>query len=160
MHNAAMHNAVPSGVTLRAVFDQELMYLIGLRNAIFSGFATRDYAEKSHFDRSDNGATLGLRCSRGVVGRPFSYSFVQPTVRCRGKIGVIVLQPFGTFMSWRGDRCEHTSSVDAEEFYQKAAESFRVASMGVVAAQQMKLLSVSSAKSLTGEMIYWRAYEH
>jgi len=108
---------------------------------------------------TDNGATLGLRCSDGIVDRPYSYSFVLPTVSCEGRMGVIAAQPFGTLTSWVGGRCEHTSSVDPIEFYE-VGRRFRVPSVGVVAVQQEKMLSVASKKCLeTGKVVYWPAFE-
>ena len=68
-------------------------------------------------------------------------------------------QSFGTMTSWRGDRCEHTSSIDAATFYQKVAKDFKVPLVGIVAAQHMKLLRVSLAKTLAKDMVYWPAFE-
>jgi hypothetical protein len=88
--DGAASKAVPSGIVLISILvvHSILARLVGLREAIFSRFASKDYAEKSHFDTTDNGATMGLRCSDGVIGRPYSYSFVQPN-ECvvRGEIG-------------------------------------------------------------------------
>lgn len=49
--------------------------------------------------------------------------------------------------------------MDAVTFYQKVAEGFRVPSVGVVAAQHMKLLRVTLAKTLAKDVVYWPAYE-
>jgi hypothetical protein len=72
---------------------------IGFRNTIFSGFASYDYVELSHFDMTDNGATIGVWCLEGVDDRLYHYNFVHPTVSCEGLTGIIVTQPFGTMTS-------------------------------------------------------------
>ncbi len=143
-----------------------LTCLIGLRNAIFSGFATQDYAELSHFDLTDNGATLGLRCCNSIVERPYSYSFILLTIMYEGQMGVIVEQSIGTMTAWMGGRCEHTSSVDPIEFgdgmkpvLEPLALS-RVPSVGLIAVQQKKMLSVAFKRRLeTGKVVYFPAFE-
>ena len=132
---------------------------IGFRNAIFSGFASYDYAELSHFDMTDNGATIGVRCSEGVDDRPYRYNFVHPTVSCEGLMGIIVTQPFGTMTSWLASRCEHTSSIDPIEFYDMSQSPSREPSIGVVAAQQAKLLSGASRnEGQTNEIVWWQPF--
>jgi hypothetical protein len=83
---------------------------------------------------------MGLRCSDGVIGRPYSYSFVQLNVSCEGKFGIIVTQVFGTLF-WCASETEHTSTVDRVEFYNAVAASFRIPSPGAVIVHQLKLLS-------------------
>src|SRR5271170_4658903 len=64
--DGAAHRAVPSGIqshVLICILHSMLTRPVGLREAIFSGFASKDYAEKSHFDTTGNGATMGLWCS-------------------------------------------------------------------------------------------------
>ena len=136
-----------------------LTRFVGLREATFSGFASKDYAEKSHFDMRDNGATMGLRCSDGVLGRPFSYSFVQPNVWCDGRLGIIVAQVFGTLLFWCASETEHTSTADPVEFYNMVVAPLRIPLVGAVIAQQLKLLSVGKNKSLEMERaVYWPAF--
>ena len=136
-----------------------LSRLVGLREATFSGFASKDYAKKSHFDMRDNGATMGLRCSDGVIGRSYSYSFVQPNVWCEGRLGIIVTQVFGTLSFWCASGNEHTSTVDPVEFYNAVAASLRISSVGAVIVQQLKLLSAAVNKSWEMERaVYWPAF--
>ena len=162
--DGAEHKAVPSGINPGArvpicIFQSMLTRLVGLREATFSGFASKDYAEKTHFDTKDNGATMGLRCSDGVIGRPYSYSFVQPNVRCEGRLGIIVTQVFGTLLFWGASETEHTSTVDPVEFYNAVAASLRIPSVGAVIVQQLKLLSAAGNKSWEMERaVYWPAF--
>ena len=134
-----------------------LTRLVGLSEAIFSGFASRDYAEKSHFDMTDNDATVGLRCSDGVIGRHYSYSFVLPNVSCEAKLGVIVMQLFGVLTFWRANSTEHTTSiVDPIEFYNKVEQGLRIPSVGLVAVQKLRLLSIALNKKLEMKRaVYW-----
>ena len=81
-------------------FPLNVHCLARLRDAIFSGFATQDYAECCNCDKNDNGITLGLRCSQCLPGKRFSHAFVQPNVRCGGKMGIIVEQQLGTAQGW------------------------------------------------------------
>lgn len=79
-------------------------------------------------------------------------------------MGVIVEQSIGTMTAWMGDRCEHTSSVDPIEFgdgnEQVLEPLSRVPSVGLVAVQQKKLLSVAFKKCLeTGKVVYFPAFE-
>jgi hypothetical protein len=128
---------------------------------ILSGYASKDYAEKSHFDQFDNGATVGLRCSQSLPECPYRFCFLYPRTSCGGHQGVIVTQPFGTLTSWLANRCEHTSSVDPAEFYRRMEEQYRVPSVGIVAAQGKKLwsgLSKKKSKFKLDEIVYWQAF--
>ena len=108
----------------------------------------------------DNGATMGLRCSDGVIGSPYSYSFVQSNVWCDGRLGIIVTQVFGTLLFWSASETEHTSTTDPVEFYNAVAASFRIPSVGAVIVQQLKLLSVAGNKSVQMERaVYWPAFD-
>jgi hypothetical protein len=93
--------------------------------------------ELSHFVLTDNGATLGLRCCSSNVERPYSYSFILPTVMCEGQMDAIVEQSIGTMTAWMGGCCEHTSSVDPMEFgdgMEQVSEPLsKVPSVGLVA---------------------------
>jgi len=53
---------------------------------------------------------MGLRCSDGIIGGPYSYSFVQPNVGCDERLGIIVTQVFGTLLFWGASETEHTST--------------------------------------------------
>jgi len=131
----------------------------GQRNAIFSGYSSQDYAELCHFDDNDNGLTLGLRSSHDSLSQArFSYAFVQPEVRYSGLKGLIAEQGFGTFTVWNSKLCEHTSSVDPVGVYFEVEN--RVPSIGVVAAQNAKLLSLASKKSVKEleNAVYWDAF--
>ena len=78
---------------------------------------------------------------------------------CEGKLGVIVIQLFGVLTFWRASRTEHTSTVDPIEFYNKVEQGLRIPSVGVVAVQQLKLLSVALNKRLEIERaVYWPAF--
>ena len=56
-------------------------------------------------------------------------------------------------------RCKHTSSMYHVEFYNKVAKCIREPSVGLVAAQQMKLLNVALKNGLeTEKAVYWQAF--
>jgi hypothetical protein len=113
----------------------------------------------SHFETLDNGATVSLRCSDSMVDRPYRHCLLYPTASCGNRKGIIVTQPLGTLTSWLGNRCEHTNSVDAVEFYNHVDEGTRVPSIGVIAAQRRKLSSVSPKNHLQlQDLIYWPAF--
>jgi hypothetical protein len=97
-----------------------------------------------------------------MVDRSYRYYLLYPTASFGNSKSIIVTQPLGTLTSWLGNRCEHAKLVDANEFYYgyHVKENTHVPSIGLVAAQPRKLLSMSSKNNMElQDLIYWPVFQ-
>jgi hypothetical protein len=89
----------------------------------------------------DCGVTVVFRCTDANVGATKAYHFVQPTLWCEGKRGVICKQRAGTLTAFRATQYAHTSTCNEDEADPEHP------SIAVTCVQKMKTLNVSEKRS-------------
>jgi hypothetical protein len=113
----------------------------GLTGLLVTGLLGINYAQLIHKDPEDSGPTVGFRCTNANPKASNAYHFVQPTLWCEGKRGVVCMQQAGTLTVFRATKFAHTSTYnehDADPEYP---------SVGVACVQKMRSLNVSEERS-------------
>jgi hypothetical protein len=134
------HHGISTGISSCSI-GVDTMGCTGLWGLLVTGLLAIDYAQLTHLDPDDCGLTVVFRCTNANVRSIKAYHFVQPTLWCEGKRGVICIQKAGTLTAFRARRYAHTST------YNEHKADPEHPSIGVACIQKMKTLKVSEKRS-------------
>ncbi len=133
------HHGVPAGM-LPFSMGADTIY-VGLRDVLVTGLFAVDYAQLVHKDPEDFGPTIVFRFTDANPNAPNAYHFVQPTLWCGNKRGVVCMQRAGTLTVFRATKFAHTSSIN-----EKGPDP-KHPSIGVACVQKVRTLNGSKDRS-------------
>lgn len=123
------------------VFVPPLTPTVGLRDLLLTGYLGVDYAQLLHTDPLDAGPTVGLRFTDNPPGAGNAYHFVQPTLDCDGKRGVVCYQRAGALTVFMASDILHNSSLN------EGGPDPEHPSLGVGFVQKVKTLTRSKGRA-------------
>jgi len=106
-----------------------------------TGLLAVDYAPLVHLDPGDCGPTAVFRFTNANTNATKAYHFVQPTLWCNQKRGVVCIQRAGTLMVFRATKFFHSSTINEHQ------PDPACPSLGVVCVQKMRTLKKSEDRS-------------
>ena len=130
------HHGVPGGM-LPFSAGTDTIYT-GLRDVLVTGLLAVDYAQLVHKDAEDFGPTIVFRFTDSHPNTPNAYHFVQLTLWCENKCGVVCIQRAGTLTVFRATKYAHTSSIN------ETGTDPEFPSIGVACVQKVKTLNASN----------------
>jgi hypothetical protein len=133
------HHAMPTG--LFPFLTKADAICTGLHKLLLTGFLAKDYAQLVHVDPGDLGLTAVFRFTDANSEARKAYNFVQPTLCCNGKLGVVCMQRAGTLTVFRAAKFAHTSTIN------ECGPDPESPSLGVAVVQKTRSLNVSRERS-------------
>ena len=113
----------------------------GVTELLLTGLLAIDYAQLIHKDPEDSGPTVVFRFTDANPEVSNAYHFVQPTLWCEGKRGVVCMQRAGTLTVFCATKFAHTST------YNEHKADPETPSVGVACVQKRRSLNVSDQRS-------------
>jgi hypothetical protein len=114
---------------------------IGFAGLLVTGLLAIDYAQLVHKDSDDSGPTVLFRITNANPNAGKAFNFVQPTLWCQGKRGVICMQRAGTLTVFRATKFAHTSTFNENDTDRNSP------SIGVACVQKVRSLNASEHRS-------------
>ena len=133
------HHAVPAGIFPFSTRADAIC--TGLRDVLVTGLLTLDYAPLVHKRPDDYGPTVVFRFTNGNKDARNAYHFVQPTLRCKGRLGVVCIQRAGTLTVFRATEFAHTSTIN------EVGPDPENPCLGVATVQKTRSLNISEQRS-------------